>query len=239
MSRVLRFAGLICLGLLAIGCSNNVKNTRVTEQNKATVFQSIKDSKDLTVEEVGLLQAFIMRKGLGDALAGKTPELPVGMTIGEMIEDQRKWVADATKREADEKERVARARAEEEKQRRVLLDAITLTVFDKGYSEGEYQQYITIKTMYENKSGKDIRGFKGRVQFNDLFGVEIMPFNISEDEPLKARETKRQSWTLKYNQFIDQHVKLRNTPLESLKIEWKPQIILFADGTSLEVKAGS
>jgi hypothetical protein len=230
---------LLCLLAAAAGCRGGIKDTRITEQNKKTVFQDIKDSRDLTVEEVGLLQAFVIRKGLGDALTGKTPELPVGMTIGEMIEDQRQWVADSAKREADEKERVARARAEEERQRKALLDALTVTVYDKGYSESDYREYITIKTMYENKSGKDIRGFKGIVQFNDLFGAEIMPLNISEDSPLKNGETKNQTWTLKYNQFIDKHMKLRGTELGSLKVEWKPQIILFADGTSLEAKAAS
>lgn len=236
MSRIVRVAVLVCLAVFVGACRGNVKSTRVTEQNKGTILNDIKDSRDLSVEEVGLLQAFIMRKGLGDALSGKTPELPVGMTIGEMIEDQRKWVADSVKREADEKERVARARAEEERQRKVLLEALTLTVFDKGFQQADYQEYVTVKTMYENKSGKDIRGFKGSIVFNDLFGVEIMPLNISEDNPLRAGESKNTTWTLKYNQFIDKHVKLRNTALESLKIEWKPQIILFADGTSLEAK---
>jgi hypothetical protein len=228
---------LLLVILIAVaGCSGNVKNLRITEENKNTVFDQIKTTKDLTVEEVGLLQAYVLRKGLGDAFAGKTPTLPVGMTIGEIIDDQRKWVDNEKVRQAEEKERIARARAEEEKQRRQLLDAITLTVFEKGFQHVDYEDYVTIRAVYENKSGKDIRAFKGTIQFNDLFGVEIMPVNIAEDTPLAAGETRREGWTLKFNQFIDQHVKLRNTALENMKPEWKPSIILFADGTSMEVK---
>jgi hypothetical protein len=228
---------LLLVILIAVaGCSGNVKNLRITEENKNTVFDQIKTTKDLTVEEVGLLQAYVLRKGLGDAFAGKTPTLPVGMTIGEIIDDQRKWVDNEKIRQAEEKERIARARAEEEKQRRQLLDAITLTVFEKGFQHVDYEDYVTIRAVYENKSGKDIRAFKGTIQFNDLFGVEIMPVNIAEDTPLAAGETRREGWTLKFNQFIDQHVKLRNTALENMKPEWKPSIILFADGTSMEVK---
>ena len=226
---------LACLVVLGSACGGNVKNERVTEENKTTLFDEIKDSRDLTVEEVGLLQAFVMRNGFGDVLAGKTRDLPVGMTIGDMIEDQRTWVADQQKKGADD----ARARAEEERQRKELLQAVTVTVVEKGFKSGEFQDYVTINVMYQNKSGKDIRGFKGSILFSDLFDVEITPFSISEDEPLPAGATKRQEWTLKYNQFIDNHVKLRNTALDSLKIEWRPQVILFADGTSVEVKSAS
>lgn len=237
--RTLILALSVCIGLSAAACGGSVKNQKVTEENKDKIFEQIKDSKDLTVEEVGLLQAYVIRKGFGDALAGKTPTLPVGMTIGEMIDDQQKWVADEKKREEDEKARVAKARAEEEAQRKKLLDALTVTVFDKGFQNADYQDYVTIRVVYENKSGKDIRGFKGAIQFNDLFGAEIMPVNITEDEPLKAGETKRQGFTLKYNQFIDKHVKLRNTSLENMKVEWRPEAILFSDGTSMEVKSSS
>ncbi len=235
-SRATYLAVLAIVLIATTACSGNVKNQRITEENKETVFEQIKGTKDLTVEEVGMLQAYVLRKGLGDALAGKTPTLPVGMTIGEIIEDQKKWVADEKVREADEKQRIAQAKAEEDRQRQQLLDAITLTVFEKGFQNADYQDYVTIRAVYENKSGKDIRAFKGTIQFNDLFGAEIMPVNIAEDTPLAAGQNRREGWTLKYNQFIDKHVKLRNTALENMKPEWKPTIILFADGTSMEVK---
>lgn len=234
MTRMIPAVLLIALSVAACG---SVKNQKVTDHNKDKILDQIKNSKDLTVEEVGLLQAYIMRKGLGDALAGKTPSLPVGMTIGEMIEDQRKWTADETKRAEEEKARVAKARAAEDAQRKQLLDALVVTVFDKGFEHADYQDYITFKMMYENKSGKDIRGFKGAIVFNDLFGSPIMPVNITEDEPLTAGASKRQSFTLKFNQFSDKHVKLRDTALENMKVEWRPDAILFTDGTSMEVKS--
>jgi hypothetical protein len=224
---------------LAVAACGNAKNQRVTKENKDSLFQQIKDSQDLTVEEVGLLQAFVLHQGLGDARSGKDPELPVGMTIGEMIDEQRKWNEDTKRQQDQEKRRMTKARAEEEAQRVTLRDALTVTVFDKAFQNVAHQDYVTIRVAYENTSGKDIRGFKGVLQFNDLFGAEIVPFTISEDEPLRMGETKRQGWTLKYNQFKDEHVKLRNTVLDNLKIDWKPQIILFSDGTSMEVKTSS
>jgi len=234
----MRFKGIVAItiAVLAVtGCSGNVKDRQITEENKEKLFDEIKATKDLTVEEVGLLQAYVVRKGLGDVLAGKTPTLPVGMTIGGIINEQRKWIDDEKVREEAEKQKVAQAKAEEERQSKQLLDAIALTVFDKGYAKEDYQDYITIRTRFENTSGKDIRGFQGAVVFSDLFGSEIMPFRISEDVPLRVGESRRQGWNLKYNQFIDKHTKIRNTELANMKVEWKPEVILFADGTSLRV----
>jgi hypothetical protein len=180
-----------------------------------------------------------MRQGLGSARSGKHLELPVGMTIGEMIDDERKWTEDKQKQEAREKVRMAKARAEEEAQQVALREVLIVRVFDKDFQNANHEDYVTIRVEYENTSGKDIRSFKGVLQFNDLFGAEIAPFTISEDEPLRRGETKRQGWTLKYDQFMDRHVKFRNTALDNLKVEWKPQVILFADGTSMEVKTSS
>ena len=230
---------LISFVLLAAGCSGDLKKLRVTEANKTTVFDEIKNSRSLTLEEVGLLQAFVIRKGFVGALSGEPTALPVGMSIGEMIDDQRQWVIEDTKRKVDEQERLAQASTAEAKQRKALLDAMSLTVLGKGFEHEDDQDFITIDVMYENKSGKPIRGFKGAIQFNDLFGTEITPFTISEEEPLAPGATRRQGWTLKYNQLADKHMELRNTALYNMKIEWKPQVIMFADGTSLEMASGS
>jgi hypothetical protein len=225
--------------ILAVAACGNALDQRVTRENKDTIFQQIRDSNDLTVEEVGLLEAFAMRQGLGSARSGKHLELPVGMTIGEMIDDERKWTEDKQKQEAREKVRMAKARAEEEAQQVALREVLIVRVFDKDFQNANHEDYVTIRVEYENTSGKDIRSFKGVLQFNDLFGAEIAPFTISEDEPLRRGETKHQGWTLKYDRFMDRHVKFRNTALDNLKVEWKPQVIVFADGTSMEVKTSS
>ena len=88
---------------LISGCSHSVKDTKVTDENKDKIFEQIKDSKELTVEEVGFLQGYVLRSGLKEAFSGGKPSIPTGKTIGEMIEEQRKFVADSKAREAEEK----------------------------------------------------------------------------------------------------------------------------------------
>lgn len=219
-----------------VGCSN-VKNKKITEQNKDKILEELKNSKDLTVEEVGLLQAYMIRQGVTSALSGDKNAnlLPTGKTIGQVIEEQRKWVADENERERQDKERRAKAQAEADKQRRALLDSLSVTVYEKGFTSENFQDYITMKFAYENHTDKPIRGFKGDIEFDDLFGDKIKVSSLTEDEPLAAGQTRRVSKTLNYNQFIDADKKLRSTELSNLKIVWKPSQILFVDGSSKKV----
>ncbi len=68
--------------------------------------------------------------------------------------------------------------------------------------------------------------------FQDLFGKEIYAISLYYDEGLKPNK-KNETYTIEYNQFRDEHQKLRFTALSNMRVEWKPQSILFADGTKL------
>jgi hypothetical protein len=47
---------LVCVVVLGSACSGSIKDDTVTEVNKTTLLGQIKHSRDLTIEEVGLLQ---------------------------------------------------------------------------------------------------------------------------------------------------------------------------------------
>jgi hypothetical protein len=237
---VLRRQGILLSALFTVillsSCSN-VKNKPITEDNKDKILDQIKNSKDLTVEEVGLLQAYVLRQGMKNAFSGdkNATLLPVGKTIGQVIEEQRKWVADESQRERQDKERRERAQAAAEGQRKALLDALSVTVYDKGYTSADFQNYITLKFAYENHTSKTIRGFRGSMEFEDLFGEKIKVSGLTEDEPLSPGESRKVSKTLNYNQFSDEDKKLRSTELANLKLVWRPTEILFTDGSRLKV----
>ena len=229
------------LGALMLGgCSKSIKETMVTEENKDTIFQQIKDSKDLTVEEVGLLQGYVMRSALRGAFSGEKPGIPTGKTIGQMIEEQRQFAADAKIRQEEEKRRADAARAEAEKQRKKLVDALVVTVYDKGTTTSEFSgdvDNMTFKLVFQNKSAKDIKGFKGGLVVRDMFGAVVKKLAVEEEEVLAAGKSKRTESAYHYNQFMNEDAKIVQAKFADLKFEWEPGIILFTDGTSLEAKA--
>jgi hypothetical protein len=165
----------------------------------------------------------------------------VGKTVGELIDEERKFETDAKAKEAEEQRLAAEARAKEEAQAAELRKAVNLTVFDKGFVPSDpyssrFDDFITLKCAYENTSGKDIRAFRGSVRFTDLFGAPIYAVNLTIDDPVAAGSKATWSGTIKFNQFVESHVRLRNAALQDMKVIWEPRSILFADGSQIGEK---
>jgi hypothetical protein len=117
-----------------------------------------------------------------------------------------------------------------------LRKVIALSVVEKGFissdpSANRYQDLITIKCSYSNGSEKDVRAFTGAVVFQDLFGKEIFRANITISDPLVVGQQSTWVGTIKYNQFMDAHQRIRNTELRDLTVVWVPASILFTDGS--------
>jgi hypothetical protein len=225
----------LLVALIAAGCGRNPKNVRITEDNKDTFLEDIKDMKGLTVEEGRLLYAYMMRAGMAAAFGGDAPPI-VGKTVGDLIESQRK-IETNEQAAAEEQDRLAaEARAEEEARAAELRKAVSLTVYEKSFLAsnpmgGRYSDYLVIKCAYENRSGKDIRAFNGSVRFTDLFDKTILESGLTISDPLKAGAKGTWTGQIEYNQFLDEHVALRNASLDNMKVVWLPSEVLYSDGT--------
>ncbi|MBN1570721.1 MAG: hypothetical protein JXA73_22960 [Acidobacteria bacterium] len=231
----------MALLMMSQGCSNP-KSMTITEKNKDTILNDIKDARGLTVEEAQLLSAYMVRYELAEGFKGLNNgknNLPlVGKSIGEIIALQKQWIEEQKKSEENAKAIAAEAKAKEDAIAAELRKAITLAVYDKGfvdsnYQAGRYEDYLTYRMVYQNTSSKDIRAFQGHVVFQDLFGDKIMGLGLKISDPIKAGAKAEWSGTSKYNQFDDEDKKMRNTDLKDMKIVWVPEKIIFSDGTTL------
>jgi hypothetical protein len=229
---------LVLFAIILAGCGHDPHNLKITDANKDTYIKELAQTKGLTVEEIGLLSSFEMRRaasgmfGRGDALS------PVGKTVGQLIDDERKLQTDAKAREQEQQRLAAEAKAKEDAQAAELRKAINLTVFDKSFhsadiQSGDFEDRINLKCAYENTSGKDIRAFKGAIRFTDLFGAEIYTVNLTISDPVAAGQKATWDGSIKYNQFMREHQALRNAELANMKVEWRPASIIYADGTTV------
>jgi len=91
----------------------------------------------------------------------------------------------------------------------------------------------TLKLRYENKSNKDIRGFKGDLMIKDLFGDIILVHHLREDKILKATQSLLVDRSITYVGFPEGRQRLNSVKLEELKITWAPDTIVFTDGETL------
>jgi len=112
-----------------------------------------------------------------------------------------------------------------------LKEKVGVEVVNKGFRTSDYDDYITIKLRFTNRTDKDIKGVKGIIIFYDIFDEEIYKIGISYDDGIAKRDSAVWNGEIDYNQFKDDHKELRATELESLKYEWLPDTIIYQDGS--------
>lgn len=214
---------LISITLLAFivltSCSNPL-NKKYSDKTFEQDAKEIGESKKLNEEDAKMLAGYIMLAKLGNnELEGKT--------YAEILQAAKDY-------KTEQELLAAKAVKEEEEKRAKFGVAMTVAMYDKGYLEQEYQEYLQYAIIFENKTGKDIRAVKGTLLITDLFDTEIKSINIVQDDGIPANQSVKNVYTTEYNQFLDEDVRLKSKEMKDIKANWIPEKIIFADGTSLE-----
>jgi hypothetical protein len=218
---------------MLIGACKSPRDQTLTKEH----IVAISKTKELTGEEVQLLQAFVMRSALARAFSGADTSqlLDSTKTIRTAIEEQRKWRHDDSVSTASAKAEAEAAVKRYELEIGRLRTVVTVTPVRKGFSEADYEGYITFQMVAKNNGDKPVSGFKGHVKVTDMFGDLISRLEIKQDEALAPDGEKVFRTSYGYNQFMDRDKKLRYTDYEKMKFIWEPEMIIFADGTQLAV----
>jgi len=226
MRKILNIFVVIVLFGFLFACSNPVNNS-YSEKTLETDIKSIKESGNLDRSDLALLSLYIIKSKFVN-------EKIEGLTYNQILEKAKEFKKKKEQEELEQKILAGKAQKEEELRIERLTKALNVTVFQKGFSRIDFRNYITLKFVFNNKTEKIIRAFTGVVVFTDLFDKKIKELNVTYDEKIPANKTVNWSATTKYNQFKDEDIELRNKSLENLKIIWKPEKIIFNDGTTFE-----
>lgn len=235
---------VVCLMLAA--CSNP-KNTEVPQD--PAQLESIKPALDkLTPEERALATGYIVRHTVGAKMAGmfggkEGPGIPQGMTLGKAIEEQGKFLADRKAEESRQAALKAQLEAQREAAIKPMREAVTVTLLSKSIEEERgmsgmlLDENLHVVFGYKNNTTKDISGVKGYVSARDLFGDELSGFAISNDTSIPAGQsvTWAGSRSVKFSIGDNKDRKLAELDDSKYKVVWEPQVIVFADGTKLEL----
>tara|TARA_Y100000385_G_scaffold4475_1_gene4905 strand:+ start:209 stop:874 length:666 start_codon:yes stop_codon:yes gene_type:complete len=217
---------LLLIGITAVlfSCTTPMEK-KYNEKTALKDIQLIKEAIDST--EFNLLAGSVFRLKFEDK---KLEE----MTYAEILEEGKKWRAEQEKIEAEQKALAEKAAKDEAERIKKLTESVIVSCFEKGYSEVDYQDYITYKFVILNKSDKAIRAVKGGITFTNLFDEKIKSLSFVYDKPIEAGEQVNWDATTEYNQFMSEDKTLKNKDLKDLKVVWNPEKILFEDGTTLE-----
>jgi len=163
-------------------------------------------------------------------------------TVGTLITDQLAYDADQ-KAQADKQAKLeADARARHDAQVNALRSALTVGLVSKGfrpadYENSVYQSYVTLELALRNNSGKTIRAVKGTMAFETPLGDSIYQSQFEDSDAIVPHHTEVWDGSIDYNQFNDAITHFRDADLHNVRLDWKPQVILFTDGSKLEVTA--
>lgn len=178
-----------------------------------------------------------MQEAMRDALKDddKKENNLIGKSYKELLIQADKLAAEIKEKEEEEK----RLKLEEERRRKEIYlkisESITFALTKKGYSEYNYQDYITYTFTFENKSNKDILGVKGSVTFYDIFDEKIKSLSLSYDNGIESGKTVNYRAQTDYNQFMSDDKKLKDTELNKLKVVWEPEQLIFSDGEKISL----
>jgi len=211
------------IGLLW-SCSSPL-DRKFSEESSEKDIKEIKSELDST--ELMLLAGSMIRLQM-------TGEKLEEMTYREILDNGKEWKAEQEKIEAEQKALAEKAKKEEEARIKKLTESVLVTCYSKSFAEYDYQEYITYKFVIQNKSDKGIRAVKGSISFTNLFDDEIKSLSFVYDQPIAAGKEVTWNAQTDYNQFMDDDVALKNKDLKDLKVVWKPEKVIFEDGTTLE-----
>ena len=218
--------------VLALTSCNNPLNKKYNEDNLEKDAREIFESKKVDSTDMEYMGMYIVRaKMSGEKLDGKT--------YNDILKNAKELRKKTEKEDAEAKALAEKTAKAEEEKRQTFAKILTVALYDKGFNKsdfdkGEFEDYLTYKIAYENKSDKDIRAVKGSLLITDLFDTEIETINIVEDEGIPAGKTVMKVYTTKYNQFEDEDTRLKSKRMEDIKTVWTPEKIIFSDGSTLE-----
>ena len=228
---------VVCAGLLGAvlsGCRSREDTFRATRV-PVTRFDSVLKSADsvrLPLADARLLLGVAADSGF----AVKAPHDT--MTVTDILawaraEQARKAQVDAAA--------AAAQRARQDSIRKELEPLVAVTVVKKTYlprnpDAEQYEDYISLGFAYQNKGAKAIRAFQGDATFLDTFGDSIYSAHLKVDLPLTPGQTRREpARIVRVNPFRLAHQRLRDTPLDKMKLVWETSDVVFADGSRLSL----
>ena len=230
---------LVCIGLLGAtaaacgsrGAERALLEKRVPVARLDSVLKAA-DSVRLPLAAARSLLGVVAESGL----AARTPHDT--MTVGEILTWAR---AEQVRKKQVDAAAAAAERVRQDSLRQLLAPLLAVSIVKKMYmpkdpASEQYEDYISLAFAYQNKGTKPMRAFQGDATFLDTFGDSIYSAHLKVDLALAPGQTRREpARIVRFNPFRVAHQRLRDTPLEKMKLVWETTDVVFADGTRLSL----
>lgn len=196
--------------------------------------------KSLSDDDKQLLATYLARVKIGEAFGGKP--MPVGLTVGQALEDQKKFVAQKAA-EAAEQERLKKqieeekAAAAEKLSKTVVLAFLGHKFVPSDFMNGRYDDRFVVEVGVKNAGDKPIKGVKGDLVIKNTFGEVVAQTTLSIEETIPPGNQVTWTGSRKLNKFNDEDKKLMGLEDGKFSTELRPTMVVYADGTTVGATA--
>lgn len=227
-------ACVLTSAVLLVGCSKPTDTVIPTDM--AAWDKDLAPIKKLSEDDRKLVVGYLARAKMGEVFGGKG--VPVGTTIAGAIDEQRQWLVERERKEAEAaalKEALAVARAQKiaALDKAVLVTLVEKRELPKNYEIKRYSEYQEFKIGVKNTSEKPIAGVAGSLEFVDIFDKTVGGVNFRITENIRPGEHVVWTGGRDYNQFLEQHKAVWNLEVGKYKTRFIPETIIFSDGSKL------
>ncbi|MDQ0040848.1 hypothetical protein [Variovorax boronicumulans] len=228
-------AAVLLVLVVLCGCS---KPTETVIPGDITTWDKelAPSAQKLSDEDRKLLAGYLARAKIGEAFGGKG--VPVGTTIAAGIEDQKRWIAERERKEAEaaalkEKLQAERTQKIAELDKAVLVTLLSKREVLKDYQVNRYSDYQEFKVGIKNTSTKPVAGVAGSLEFVDIFDKTVGGVTFRITETIQPGSDVVWTGGRDYNQFIEQHKAVWNLESGKYKTRFVPETVIFSDGSKL------
>jgi len=221
--------------VMSPAAKESVRNKVITADNQSQIWEELKNSPDVSLEEYKVLLQNAQRSSTG---AEKTPQLPLGRKVGELIDEQVKVERASKNQFAQEQIMMEDAAAAKDPLRRLIKVEVLKAAYAQSKSgksdddDDNCPSSLTLTLRCSNPSAKDVKKYHGVIFFKDG-AEEITDVTLVREDGLKAGETKTFSETFSDDSANSGWRRVANTNTENMRILWKPWKITLDDGTLL------
>jgi len=184
--------------------------------------KAIKEAGALDDEDAKLLAGWIMKSALsGESLDGKT--------YNEIITEAKDF-------KAEQEALAEKARAEAEERKNRMKNAAVISIYEKGFTKLDYEDYNWFEYIIKNKSDKDIKAFKFSFDVYNTLGDKIgNGYQVSETKNQVAGNGEFSTKIYyDYNQFKNDDNIIKNAGIDELTFDIELIKVVYTDGTVLE-----
>jgi len=105
----------------------------------------------------------------------------------------------------------------------------------KHIFKANYSDHLGFDFIFTNHTEKNIKAVKGIAVFCDLFDKEIMSINFTIEKNIPAgKSIENSDYSMKLNEFKDEHNRLSTISMDNLKMRFETQAIIFTNGSTVK-----